>query len=86
MKGIWECIEAAAGCEDLPQSVPTTGMGWQWQQVFPTKPSQVQSHCVAGRLLLLLSKPWQPPFPGFSLPAPQLPGWWVSQQCLLEAA
>lgn len=58
------CIQAAAGCRDL-QSVPSTGVRWQWQQVFPTKPSQVQSHCVllVSHLLLLLSEPLKPSCP-----------------------
>lgn len=47
--------------------VPSTGLRWQWQQVFPTKPSPVQSHCVASHLSLLLSEPSKPllslPFP-----------------------
>lgn len=66
-----EHIQAAAGSDDLAQSVPSTGTRWPWPQVFPTEQSQAQSHCVASHLLLLLCEPLKPlsslPFPRYLL-------------------
>lgn len=76
MKGTWRIFRLLLVAKTYHKSVPSTGRRWRWQQV-PTKPSQVQSHCIAGRLLSKPSKPL------FSLPFPVMPlgclGKWASQ-------
>lgn len=54
MKGAWSVFRLLLAAK-THSCVPSTGLRWQWQQVFPTKPSPVQSHCVASHLSLLLS-------------------------------
>lgn len=71
MKGTWSIFRLLLVAKTYHKSVPSTGIRWRWQQVFPTKPSQVQSHCVAGRLL---SKPSKPLFLAFSRHASRPPG------------
>lgn len=66
MKGAWSVFRLLLAAK-THSCVPSTGLRWQWQQVFPIKPSPVQSHCVASHLSLLLSEPSKPllslPFP-----------------------
>lgn len=81
MKGTWSVSNLLLAAKTF-QSVPSTGKRWQWQQVFLTKPSQVQSHCVAGPPLLFLPEP-QKPLPSLPFPfLPQLP----PRDFLLETA
>ena len=62
MKGTWSVFRlllAVKTCTVCPQH----RIRWQWQQVFPTKPSHVQGHCIASHLLPLLSEPSKPSCP-----------------------